>query len=134
MREGGNLAVGIVVIVAVLIVLGSALALISAIFRPLNIVFWNELDYQAQKADDASSYEKRKEVETSALAYITNYEMYKSNYEAYKDSDRPGDQIYARDQRAMANKTASAYNTYFQENSFIMKNHLKHLPERLEPI
>lgn len=130
--KSNPLAVAIVASLVVVVV--ATFAVVTAVFRPVNIAVWNELDYQAQKADDMTSYETRKKVEESARAYITNYEMYKANYEAYKDSEREGDQIYARDQRTMANRTAIAYNEYFQKNSFIIKSHIQGLPERLEPI
>lgn len=97
---------------------------------------WNEHFYQVQKADDATFYQTKKHVENSCRAMIASYEADKLTYELYKDSDSEEKRSWAEQAKMRANKTASSYNNYILENSFVwrdnipdeVKNELEYIP------
>lgn len=80
---------------------------------------WNEHFYKIQKVDDATSYQTKKQVEDSCRAMIASYESDKLTYEQYKDSGSLEKQTWAEQAKMRANKTASSYNNYVLENSFV---------------
>lgn len=79
----------------------------------------NEWFFHVQKADDATRYSTRKEVEDSCRAMIASYTSDKMTYEQYKDSDSEEKQSWAEQARMRANKTAASYNEYILKNSFV---------------
>lgn len=80
---------------------------------------WNSWFHAVQKADDATNYETRKKVEDTCRAMIASYESDKLTYEQYKDSEDEQKQEWAEQAKMRANKTASSYNNYILENSYV---------------
>lgn len=79
----------------------------------------NNRMYSVQKADDATRYETRKNVEDTCRAMIASYESDRLTYEQYRDSENEEKQSWAEQAKMRANKTASTYNNYMLENSFV---------------
>ena len=86
--------------------------------------FFNKVEYIDQKIDDATNYETIKKVEDSCRAMIASYESDKLVYEQYKNSDNEEKQSWAEQAKMRANKTASTYNNYVLENSFVWKGNV----------
>lgn len=80
---------------------------------------WNLWFGSVQKVDDATNYETRKEVEDTCRAMISSYEADRLAYEQYKDSDNEEKQSWAEQAKMRANRTASTYNNYILENSYV---------------
>ena len=95
----------------------------------------NSVDYVDQKIDDATSYEKKKKVEDTCRAMISSYESDRLTYEQYKDSDNEEKRSWAEQAKMRANKTASSYNNYILENSFVWSGNVpKDINTKLEYI
>lgn len=86
--------------------------------------YGNTVDYIDRKIDDATNYETKKKVEDSCRAMISSYESDKLTYEQYKDSDNEEKQSWAEQAKMRANKTASSYNNYILENSFVWSGNI----------
>ena len=106
---------------ALLIVLSTLLigAIIFFAATPVGRATWNNWFFNVQKADDATRYETRKQVEDTCRAMIASYEADRLTYEQYKDSDNDEQQSWADQAKMRANKTASSYNNYILKNSFV---------------
>lgn len=109
--------IGSIVLVVILIVA-------SVVNGWFNTWFFNTAKYIDQKIDDATNYDIIKKVEDSCRAMIASYESDKLTYEQYKDSDNEEKQSWAEQAKMRANKTASAYNNYILENSFVWKDNV----------
>lgn len=100
---------------------------------PAGVAFWNKWDYSLHKADDATNYHTIKKVEDSCRAMISSYEADRLTYEQYKDSEDDEKQSWAEQAKMRANKTASTYNNYILENSFVWENNVPDdIAEKLE--
>lgn len=86
--------------------------------------FFNKVEYIDQKIDDATSYDTIKKVEDSCRAMIASYEADKLTYVQYKDSDNEEKRSWAEQARMRANRTASTYNNYVLENSFVWQGNV----------
>lgn len=86
---------------------------------PVGKAMWNNWFFAVQKADDATNYATRKEVEDTCRAMMASYTSDKLTYEQYKDSDSEEKQSWAEQARMRANKTAASYNEYVLKNSFV---------------
>jgi hypothetical protein len=106
---------GIAIVIAVLLIA----ATIYFGCTPAGVATWNNWFFNVQKADDATNYETRKQVEDTCRAMISSYEADKLTYEQYKDSDDEEEQSWAKQAKMRANKTASSYNNYILENSYV---------------
>lgn len=115
-----------------------ALVLAAAIFwavTPSGRAFWNKHFYDVQKADDETSYKTRKQVEDTCRSMIASYESDKLTYDQYKDSDSADKQSWAEQAKMRANKTASTYNNYILQNSFVWEGNIpKDILQQLEYI
>ena len=80
---------------------------------------WNERMHDVQTADDATNYETRKQVEDTCRAMIASYEADRMTYEQYKDSSITEQLSWAEQAKMRANRTASTYNNYILENSYV---------------
>lgn len=80
---------------------------------------YNNWQYDLKKADDRTNYKTLKKVEDTCRAMISSYESDLLTYEQYKDSDNADKQEWAEQAKMRANKTASTYNNYILENSFV---------------
>lgn len=79
--------------------------------------------YAVQKADDATNYNTIKKVEDTCRSMISSYNADVLTWEQYKNSD--GEQrLWADQARMRANKTASTYNAYILQNSFVWANNV----------
>ena len=83
----------------------------------------NLIAYDVQKADDATRYETRKQVEDTCRAMMASYESDRLTYEQYKDAEAPKN-AWAEQAKMRANKTASTYNNYILKNSFVWENNI----------
>ncbi len=84
----------------------------------------NRYFFNVQKADDLTSYKTKKEVEDTCRAMISSYESDRLSYEQYKDSDNEEKQSWAEQAKMRANKTASTYNNYILQNSFVWEGNI----------
>ena len=83
---------------------------------------WNGYQEDIQKADDATSYETKKQVEDTCRSMIASYNSDKLTYEQYNDSDSKEKQNWAEQAKTRANKTASSYNEFILKNNYVWKN------------
>ena len=96
---------------------------------------WNRWFFGVQKADDATRYSTIKKVEDTCRAMIASYEADKLMYEQYKDSDSKEKRGWAEQAKMRANKTASSYNNYILENSFVWEDNIpKDIKHKLDYI
>jgi len=86
---------------------------------PMGKAMWNNWFFAVQKADDATRYSTRKEVEDKCRSMIASYTSDQKTYELYKDSESEEKQSWAEQARMRANKTAASYNEYVLKNSFV---------------
>lgn len=107
--------------VVIVVVIGFS-AFFSA--TPTGVAMWNNWFHAVQKADDDTNYQTKKKVEDTCRAMISSYEADKLTYEQYKDSDNEEKQSWAEQAKMRANKTASSYNNYILENSYIWQNNV----------
>ena len=84
----------------------------------------NMQSHAVQKADDATSYKTRKAVEDTARAMIASYEADLLSYDLYKGSEDAEKRGWAEQARMRANKTASVYNAYLLENSYVWSDNI----------
>lgn len=77
-----------------------------------------------QKADDDTNYKTRKKVEDTCRAMMSSYETDKLTYEQYINSDNDEKKSWAEQAKMRANKTASTYNNYILENSFVWEDNI----------
>lgn len=84
----------------------------------------NTYQYNVQKVDDSTNYRTIKKVEDTCRAMISSYESDKLTYLQYKDSTNEEKQSWAEQAKMRANKTATSYNNYILENSFIWKDNV----------
>lgn len=96
---------------------------------------WNKKMYEVQKADDATRYETRKQVEDSCRAMVASYTSDKLTYEQYAGSDDSEKASWAEQAKMRANKTAASYNEYVLKNSYVWDGNIpKDIAEKLEYI
>lgn len=91
---------------------------------PTGVAMWNNWFHAVQKADDDTNYQTRKKVEDTCRSMISSYTSDKLIYEQYKDSDNDEKQSWAEQAKMRANKTASSYNNYILENSYVWENNV----------
>lgn len=91
---------------------------------PTGKAMWNNWFHAVQKADDATDYKTLKKVEDTCRAMIASYNADKLTYQQYKDSDNEEKQSWAEQARMRANKTASTYNNYILENSYVWQDNV----------
>lgn len=93
-------------------------------FTPVGRAIWNTNQYNVQKADDATRYATRKQVEDTCRATIVSYEADRLTWEQYKDSDSAEARGWADAAKLRANKAALTYNEYFLKNSFVFEGNV----------
>lgn len=87
--------------------------------NPLGVMYWNSWFGLVQRADDATNYETLKQVEDTCRSMIASYEADRLTYEQYKNSEDDEQQSWAEQAKTRANRTASTYNNYILENSYV---------------
>lgn len=108
--------------VAILLCIILALGVILPIYfsaTPSGKATWNNWFHKVQKADDDTNYKTLKKVEDTCRAMISSYEADRLTYEQYKNSENAEEQSWAKQAKMRANKTASSYNNYILENSYV---------------
>lgn len=91
---------------------------------PVGKAMWNDWFHAVQKADDRTSYETKKQVEDTCRSMIASYNSDKRTYEQYKDSDNIEKLGWAEQAKMRANKTASTYNNYILQNSYVWRENV----------
>ena len=102
--------------------IGGLLAFVLIFFfvaNPLGVMSWNSWFGLVQKADDATNYDTLKQVEDTCRSMIASYEADRLTYEQYKNSEDDEQQSWAEQAKTRANRTASTYNNYILENSYV---------------
>ena len=92
--------------------------------NPLGVMSWNSWFGLVQKADDATNYETLKQVEDTCRSMIASYEADRFTYEQYKNSEDDEQQSWAEQAKMRANRTASTYNNYILENSYVWEGNV----------
>ena len=92
--------------------------------NPLGVMGWNSWFGLVQKADDATNYETLKQVEDTCRSMIASYEADRLTYEQYKNSEDDEQQSWAEQAKMRANRTASTYNNYILENSYVWEGNV----------
>ena len=85
---------------------------------------YNNWVFGIRKADDRTNYEAVKKVEDTCRAMIASYKTDKLTYEQYITSDNDEKVGWAEQAKMRANKTASTYNNYIMENSFLWEDNM----------
>lgn len=91
---------------------------------PLGRSMINSWLWNVQKVDDATDYHTIKKVEDTCRSMIASYKSDVLIYEQYVNSDDSEKQSWAEQARMRANKTASTYNNYILENSYVWKGNI----------
>ena len=112
----------ITVILVILLCVG--VTIVGTVSGWFNTWFGNKVDYINRKVDDATNYETIKKVEDTCRAMIASYESDKLTYEQYKDSTNEEKQSWAEQAKMRANTTASSYNNYILNNSFVWNGNI----------
>lgn len=117
----GNKIIGCIVAILLLVLIG-----LSAFFKltPSGKAMWNNWFHAVQEADDKTNYETKKKVEDSCRSMIASYEADKLTYEQYKDSENEEKQSWAEQAKMRANRTASSYNNFILENSYVWQDNV----------
>ena len=108
---------------AVLIAAAIGLGLFFVV-NPFGVMAWNSWFELVQKADDATNYETLKQVEDTCRSMIASYEADKLTYEQYQNSEDSEKRSWAAQAKMRANRTASTYNNYILENSYVWGNNI----------
>jgi len=111
---------GLLIIIIVLVLAFGVVTSCTPIGRGL----WNQYQTGLRQVDDRTTYEKLKLVEDTARAMISSYESDKLTYEQFKDLENTEKQSWAEQAKMRANKTASTYNNYILQNSFVWKDNV----------
>jgi len=110
---------GFLAAIVVVFILG--LIFFSAV--PAGREMWNNYTHSLEKADEVD-YETKKKVEDTVRSMIASYEADKLMYEQYKDSEDADKRDWAEAAKTRANNTASKYNNYILQNSYIWEDNV----------
>lgn len=91
---------------------------------PAGRAMWNSWFHEVQKADDATNYKTKKQVEDTCRSMVSSYNSDKLIYEQYKDSENEEKQSWAEQAKMRANKTAVTYNEYVLKNSYVWEDNI----------
>ena len=119
MRNGKNFFAGLLVLIFV-VLLGFGVAAIT----PGGRAWLNSWGHTLQKADDATTYHTRKQVEDTCRATIVSYEADRLTWEQYKDSTDDEKRSWADAALLRANKAALTYNEYILKNSYVFEGNV----------
>lgn len=111
-----------------IIIVGIVLIVVAVILffvlTPTGRKEWNNAMYELHKADDATLYSTRKQVEDTCRSMMSSYTSDSMTYNQYKDSDNAEKQGWAEQAKMRANKTAASYNEYVLKNSFVWQGNI----------
>ena len=114
-----KILITLVVIIAII-----GVSIFGAVAGWFDTWFTNKVEFVDRKIDAATNYETKKKVEDTCRAMIASYNSDKLTYEQYKDSDSEEKRSWAEQAKMRANKTASSYNNYILENSFVWEDNV----------
>ena len=121
------------IVIAALVIAVLALVLYGTV--PRFRMWSNGIFHDVQKANDASRYSTRRQVEDTARAMIASYEADVFTYEQYRDSQSDEQRSWAEQAAMRANRTASTYNNYILENSYVWEGNISEdIRQKLEPL
>ena len=107
----GYVIAGIIVIAVII----TALTYI----QPDMIRWRNNLRMRNQVAHDETDYTTLRRVEDTARAMIASYHADRLTWEQYRDSENEEQRGWASNARMRANRTASNFNNFMRENTFV---------------
>ena len=90
---------------------------------PTGRAIWNDWMFALNKVDE-HTYENQREVENTCRAMIATYNIDKNIYLQYKDSTDSEQASWANNAKIRANSTASIYNNYIIQNSFVWQDNV----------
>ena len=91
---------------------------------PAGKAIWNNWFHAVQKADDATNYETRRQVEDTCRAMIASYKADRLTYEQYRESESDEKRSWAEQAKMRANKPAVSYNEYVLKNSYVWEGNV----------
>ena len=101
-----------------MIVLGLAVVFILAT-APSWVGSFNQWRFDMQTVHDQTDYKTLRMVEDTARAMIASYHSDLLIFEQFRDSELQEERNWANNARIRANRTASTYNNFILENSFV---------------
>lgn len=105
------------------IVLASILGVLIVVvlfFQAPNIHrFFNNWRFGIQEAHDQTDYATLRRVEDTARAMVASFEADRLQWEQFRDSDVQEERNWANGAMMRANRTASSFNNFMRENSFV---------------
>ena len=108
-------------VIAIVIIFIAGLVFFTAV--PAGRQMWNNYTHSLGKADEVD-YATKKKVEDTARSMIASYESDKLMYEQYKDSENEEKRSWAEAAKTRANNTASKYNNYILQNSYVWEDNV----------
>ena len=108
-------------VIAIVIIFIAGLVFFTAV--PAGRQMWNNYTHSLGKADEVD-YATKKKVEDTARSMIASYESDKRMYEQYKDSENEEKRSWAEAAKTRANNTASKYNNYILQNSYVWEDNV----------
>lgn len=93
--------------------------LVLPILAPEYRAWKNTVEHAVQKADDATNYDTLKKVEDTCRAMQASYQADKLTWQQYRQSESEEKRSWADQALTRANRTASTYNAYILENSYV---------------
>lgn len=108
-------------VIAIVIIFIAGLVFFTAV--PAGRQMWNNYTHSLGKADEVD-YATKKKVEDTARSMIASYESDKLMYEQYKDSENEEKRSWAEAAKTRANNTASKYNNYILQNSYVCEDNV----------
>ena len=82
----------------------------------------NTWRFGIQKADDITSYQTIKRVEDTCRAMIASYNADALTYDQYRAESNAEKKSWGEQAKMKANRTASNYNNYVLQNSFVWRD------------
>lgn len=108
----------------VLLALLTFLILFFFTVTPAGRGMWNSWWHGVQRADDATRYATRKQVEDHARAMLSSYVSDSMAYRQYRNSESKDMRSVAEQAKLRANQTAAAYNEYVLKNSYVWQGNV----------
>ena len=114
----------VIVILTLALLAGIIFTFVYFTGTPSGRVAINTWHYNLRKADDATLYNTRKNVENTCRAMIASYTSDKLKYEQYAKSDDKEQINWGEQAKIRANQTAATYNNYILKNSYVFEGNI----------
>ena len=109
--------------ILVRLIIGACVAGLLLTFTPSGRRLVNSWAYSLQKAEDATGYDTRRQVEESCRAMQASYQADRLTYLQYANGNQE-EKSWAAAAKTRANKTAAMYNEYVLKNSFVWEGNV----------